>query len=991
MSIPKLWIIKILKKIAKYLLIFILVFVWIFAGWPVLWQNPRIPPKTEQAKAATFQMQVGYYVGTGATLSISGLGFQPQLVIIKADTTAGTGPIWKSSAMPSSNSAYFTATANNTGSVIQFDSDGFTVSASTEVNTAGAVWKWIAFAGSDCSSNGTFCVGTYTGNGAATQTITTGFAPDLVWVKRSTAVTANWRSSAMATNIGQYFIATNQDTTGTLYTTLNSNGFTVGSTNNVSGATYYYVAFKQVSGALNVGSYTGDGTDNRNITGVGFVPNFVFVKNANAATAVAGVFNITDSYGDYSSFFTDTASAANYIQALQTDGFQVGSASNVNGSGNTIYYAAFGGAANWSASGSFQMTTGSYVGTGSSFSITGLGFQPDLVIIKDSAANYAVFRTRVMPGDSTAYLANAAANFTGGITALGSDGFTIGTSAIVNTSGNTYYWEAFGGAFNPITNSGSTDFAIGAYTGNGIDNRNITRLPFQPDLVTIKRNGTSVGVWRTSALSGDLSSYFSATADGSDIIQTLNSDGFQIGTSGIVNSAAGVHWWFAFKSGSNFAVGSYTGNGTSQNITSVGFQSDLVWVKQSTAVRGAFRPSSLLGNSTQVFLNVANITNAITGFISNGFSVGSAGEVNTSGGTYRYAAWKATYSFNQSAYRFFANLDSTDVGTALANQDISATLNSAGQEFRLRLLIHNNVYLPTSVQSFKLQFGTSTGGNCTSSPPSSWSDVTNATAISYNDNPTPADGAGVSASTGDSDPSHSPDLTVLQTYEEANNFTSVSVILSGQDGLWDFSLKDNGAPANTTYCLRVVKSDGSLLDTYSVIPQITTASSAQTPTLTFSISDNTIGFGTLSASAPRFATGDGAGSASEVSAHTISVSTNATDGYVITIDGTTLTYGSNTINPIGGTATNVSTGAGTEQFGIRLTLSSGTGGSVTSPYNGSSNFYAFDTANFPDQIASGLGDGTTDTYSVFYAANISNQTEAGNYTAVITYIATGTF
>jgi hypothetical protein len=982
-----------LKNLSKPLLkIFVvfLVFVWIFAGWPVLWQNPRIPPKTEQAKAATFQMQVGYYVGTGATLSISGLGFQPQLVIIKADNTDGTGPIWKSSAMPSSNSAYFTATANNTGSVIEFNSDGFTVSASNQVNTANVVWKWIAFAGSDCSSNGTFCVGTYTGNGASTQTINTGFQPDLVWVKRSTAVSANWRSSAMADNVGQYFINTNQDTSGVLYTTLNSNGFTVGSTNNASGGTYYYVAFKQVSGAMNVGTYTGNATDNRNITGVGFVPNFVFVKNANASTAVSGVFNITDSYGDYSSFFTDTANAVDSIQALQTDGFQVGTASSVNGSGNTIYYAAFGGAADWSASGSFQMTNGLYVGTGSSFSITGLGFQPDLVIIKDSAANHAVFRTRVMGGDSTAYLANAVANFTGGITALGTNGFTIGTSTIVNTSGNTYYWEAFGGAFNPITNSGSADFAIGAYTGNGIDNRNITRLPFQPNLVTAKRNSTTAGAWRTSALSGDLSSYFDATAEAANVIQALNSDGFQIGTAANVNTAGSVYFWFAFKSGSSFAVNSYTGNGSSQNITSVGFQPDLVWAKRSTAVRGAFRPSSLLGNSTQVFLNVANITNAITGFISNGFSVGSAGEVNTSGGTYRYAAWKATYSFDQSAYRFFSNQDSTDVGTPLANQDTSATLNSAGEAFRLRLLIHNNVYLPASVQFFKLQFGTSTGGNCTSSPPSSWSDVTNATAIAYNDNPTPSDGDTLTANS--NDPTHGADTIVNQTYEEANNFTnSVAAIPSGQDGKWDFSLIDNGAPANTTYCLRAVKSDGTVLDTYSVIPQITTASSAQSPTLTFSISDNTIGFGTLSQSAPRFATGDGAGSASEVSAHTISVSTNATDGYVITIDGTTLTYGSNTINPIGGTATNVSTGAGTEQFGIRLTFSSGTGGSVTSPYNGSSNFYAFDTANFPDQIASGSGDGTTDTYSVFYAANISNQTEAGNYTAVITYIATGTF
>ena len=73
-------------------------------------------------------------------------------------------------------------------------------------------------------------------------------------------------------------------------------------------------------------------------------------------------------------------------------------------------------------------------------------------------------------------------------------------------------------------------------------------------------------------------------------------------------------------------------------------------------------------------------------------------------------------------------------------------------------------------------------------------------------------------------PTHGTDTIVNQTYEELNNFTnSVAAISVDQDGKWDFALKDNGAPANTSYCFRVVKSDGSLLDTYTVIPEITTA------------------------------------------------------------------------------------------------------------------------------------------------------------------------
>lgn len=33
--------------------IFILIFSWIFSGWPQIWQNSKIPPKTQEARAAT--------------------------------------------------------------------------------------------------------------------------------------------------------------------------------------------------------------------------------------------------------------------------------------------------------------------------------------------------------------------------------------------------------------------------------------------------------------------------------------------------------------------------------------------------------------------------------------------------------------------------------------------------------------------------------------------------------------------------------------------------------------------------------------------------------------------------------------------------------------------------------------------------------------------------------------------------------------------------
>lgn len=160
--------------------------------------------------------------------------------------------------------------------------------------------------------------------------------------------------------------------------------------------------------------------------------------------------------------------------------------------------------------------------------------------------------------------------------------------------------------------------------------------------------------------------------------------------------------------------------------------------------------------------------------------------------------------------------------------------------------------------------------------------------------------------------------------------------------------------------------------------------------ITFSISDNTIGFGTLSSSAVRYATGDTSGATSDsADAHTISVSTNAASGYTMTLDGTTLTCatcGGATITALGASAT--ASSVGTEQFGMRAAVNSGTG-SVSSPYNTSN--WALDTAAFPDVIATGSGDGATTVYGLRYIGNISSATDAGNYSSVLTYTATATF
>ena len=162
-------------------------------------------------------------------------------------------------------------------------------------------------------------------------------------------------------------------------------------------------------------------------------------------------------------------------------------------------------------------------------------------------------------------------------------------------------------------------------------------------------------------------------------------------------------------------------------------------------------------------------------------------------------------------------------------------------------------------------------------------------------------------------------------------------------------------------------------------------------TISFSISDNSIGFGTLGASAARYATGDGLGSAVSTDiAHTISASSDATGGYVIALSGNTLTCapcGGDNVDAIGATA--VSSAAGTEQFGLKAEATVGNG-TVASPYNNAS-LWAFDSVAFPDLIASGNGDSVLTTYSMQYLSNITAILKPGSYTSTITYTVTGTF
>src|SRR3972149_4945205 len=89
---------------------------------------------------------------------------------------------------------------------------------------------------------------------------------------------------------------------------------------------------------MKAGSYTGNATDNRDITGVGFQPKYGLIKSDGKQGPVHRPAALA---GDSTLRFTGTPNSSNAIQALQSDGFQVGTDATVNGGGVTYFWMAF--------------------------------------------------------------------------------------------------------------------------------------------------------------------------------------------------------------------------------------------------------------------------------------------------------------------------------------------------------------------------------------------------------------------------------------------------------------------------------------------------------------------------------------------------------------------------------------------------------------------------------------------------------------------------
>jgi hypothetical protein len=251
------------------------------------------------------------YTGTGSSLALTGVGFQPDMVWQKVRSTTSSHRI--TDAVRGVGQVIYpndTAQQSAESAVTAFGTDGFTVGTEAGVNTSSATyvaWNWKAGTGqgsanTDGTINTTYTsVNTtsgvsiikYNGNGSAGATIGHGLgvAPKFVMIKR-TDTSSNWivGTGARGFNLFSYLNTNGTETanSGTFNNTSPSSSvITLGSWNDVNNAsgTYIAYAFAEKTGFSNFGSYTAyenvDGTFNY----TGFKPAFIMIKRTDSAAS----------------------------------------------------------------------------------------------------------------------------------------------------------------------------------------------------------------------------------------------------------------------------------------------------------------------------------------------------------------------------------------------------------------------------------------------------------------------------------------------------------------------------------------------------------------------------------------------------------------------------------------------------------------------------------------------------------------------------------
>jgi hypothetical protein len=278
-----------------------------------------------------------------------------------------------------------------------------------------------------------------------------------------------------------------------------------------------------------------------------------------------------------------------------------------------------------------RQAAGQYTGTGGATRVvTGLGFQPEVILVKPASTNAAFITTSTMASGKTKVLDPANILQSNYITTIGADGFTAGTSA--NTLGRIYYFVAF---------DDDADIDVGTFTGS--TSSQSVNVGYRPAMVWVlgeagdwnDYGNISQDGWDSSPDAFNNGSILDAS---SASIGAYDASGFSVpasATSGVDDGA--VYHYVTFKN-SNVYTGTYSGTGSAQSVN-ITVNPDFVIVKNTSDLTNNvwFKTYAMPATASYKFVDDVS-TIAIDGFSTTGFSLGVQGEVNGNGSTLQYFA-----------------------------------------------------------------------------------------------------------------------------------------------------------------------------------------------------------------------------------------------------------------------------------------------------------------------------------------------------------------
>lgn len=319
-------------------------------------------------KSTSFQ-NTKLYVGDGSTQSITGVGFQPDLVWTKGrDDTYSQ--MWVDAVRGGTKYIYSNSTAieaTSSDAITSFDSDGYSIGSfgTLNDNTQNYVsWNWkgngsgsaneVGTIDSTVSANTTsgFSIVKYTGTAVAgTVGHGLGVTPKFVIVKILTEP-YSWYvgGPVIGATKTMYLEATNAGVTSSVWNDAlpTSTVFPVGSANdlNKSGADFIAYCFADVPGFCKGGTYTGYENANGPFVYTGFRPTWIMFKpNASADwTVIDSTRNPTNTVADKT--LNPNLNSAEHDGGMDTDflsnGFKIRNGNTDNNYAGENYYLAFG-------------------------------------------------------------------------------------------------------------------------------------------------------------------------------------------------------------------------------------------------------------------------------------------------------------------------------------------------------------------------------------------------------------------------------------------------------------------------------------------------------------------------------------------------------------------------------------------------------------------------------------------------------------------------